>query len=466
MSGPAVDRSRPPEPRAPRTVGFPRFERTRLPNGLELLLLPRPGVPRVELALVLPAGADRNPLDRPGLASLTASLLDEGSVRRSGPRIAAEIERLGANLVTRADWDSAELAVELLSKDLDSGLELLAELAREPVFPDEEIDRLRRLALTELLRRRDRPAVLAEEALARALYQGTPYAELLLGTEGSLAALTRTQISEFHSDHYRPQGAALVVVGAFEPEAAGARIESLFCDWPSAAPPTAASLTPTAVAGRRVIVVDRPQSAQTELRVGHLGVPRAHPDRNRLVVLNAALGGKFTSRINLNLRERNGYTYGASSRFVDRRGPGPFLVSTAVANSVAGAAAREILGELERVRSAPLAPDELTETRNYLLGVFPYTLQSAKGLLGRLEDLAVYGLPSDHYDRTLEEIASSESADLLVLARRHIHPDDLVVVAAGPAAELTPQLAGLASVEVVEVSADSAAGPSSRTAER
>jgi len=430
----------------------------RLANGLELLLLPRPGVPRVEIALALSAGADRNPLENPGLASLTASLVDEGTERRPGPRIAAEVERLGASLTTRADWNSAELAVELLSDDLDSGLELLAELAREPVFPEDEIERLRRLALTELLRRRDRPAVLAEEALARALYRGTPYAELLLGSERSLATLDRPRISEFHATHYRPRGAALVAVGPFDPGATAGRAHELFGDWPAADPPASPRLEPPQGAGRRVIVVDRPKAAQTELRLGHVGIPRDHPDRNLLFLVNAALGGKFTSRINLNLRERHGYTYGASSRFVDRRGPGPFVVSTAVATPVAGAAVREILVELERIRAAPLPEEELEETRNYLLGVFPYTLQTAKGLLGRLEDLAVYGLPSDYYDRTLAELASSRADELLEATRRHVRPDDLVIVAVGPAVELEPQLGSIAPVEVLDLQEESAPG--------
>ncbi|MCB1008104.1 MAG: insulinase family protein [Acidobacteria bacterium] len=453
-----IDRTRPPQSGEPRTTGFPAFERTRLANGLELLLLPRAGVPRVEIALVLPAGGDRNPLELPGLASLTASLVDEGTDRRPGPRIAAEVERLGAGLSTRADWNAAELEVDLLSKDFDTGLELLAELAREPVFPEEEIERLRRLALTELLRRRDRPAILAEEALARALYRGTPYAELLLGSEGSLARLDRTSIAEFHAEHFRPLGAALVAVGPFEPAAATEKVHSLFGDWPSTAPPEPPRREPPPDSGRRVIVVDRPKAAQTELRLGHVGIPRDHPDRNRLFLVNAALGGKFTSRINLNLRERHGYTYGASSRFVDRRGPGPFVVSTAVATPVAGAAAREVLVELERIRAAPLAEEELEETRSYLLGVFPYTLQTAKGLLGRLEDLAVYGLPNDHYERTLDELASSRADELLEVTRRHIRPEALVVVAVGPAAELEPQLSPLGPVEVLELPGQPAPG--------
>lgn len=455
MSRPAIDRSRPPAPAEPKTVGFPSFERTRLTSGLEILLLPRVGVPKVELALLLPAGADRNPLDAPGLASLTASLVDEGTRRRSGPRIAAEVERLGASLSTRADWNAAQLEVELLTKDVDHGLELLAELAREPVFPEAEIDRLRALALTELLRRRDRPSVLAEEALARALYPGTPYAELLLGTEDSLANLVRSRIAAFHCEHFRPRGAALIAVGDFDTSAVARRIEALFGDWVEPPPPPPPALVAPARGERSVLVIDRPQAAQVELRLGHAGVSRSHPDRNLLMIVNAALGGKFTSRINLNLRERHGYTYGASSRFVDRKGPGPFVISTAVATPVAGAAAREVVGELERIRAEPLASDELEETRSYLIGVFPYTLQTSSGLLGRLEDLAVYELPSDHYDRTLEEIATSGADALLQAARRHIRPDELVLVAAGPAAELKPQLESIGPVEILELPAAS-----------
>ncbi len=453
MKARAVDRGRPPASAAPRAVGFPSFERARLGSGLETFLLPRPGVPKVELALVLPAGADRNPLDAPGLASLTAALVDEGTRRREGPRIAAEVERLGASLATRADWNSAQLEVELLTKDVDRGLELLAELAREPVFPEAEIERLRALALTELLRRHDRPAVLAEEALARALYRGTPYAELLLGTEASIATLARPRIASFHQEHFRPRGAALIVVGAFDAAAVARRIDALFGDWDEDPPPLPPDLVAPAQTGRRVLVVDRPDSAQVELRLGHVGVPRSHPDRNRLLLMNAALGGKFTSRINLNLRERHGYTYGASSRFVDRKGPGPFVVSAAVATPVAGAAVREVIGELERVRAAPLEAAELEETRSYLIGVFPYTLQTSGGLVGRLEDLAVYELPSDYYDRALEELATSDADSLLDAARQHVRPDELVVVAVGPAAELAPQLETIGPVEILELSA-------------
>lgn len=453
MSG-AVDRSVPPRSESPRRLRFPAFDRFRLDCGLEVLLAPRHAVPMVEVALLLPAGAERNPLDRPGLAALTASLVDEGTRRRSGPRIAEDVERLGASLSTHADWNSADLGAQLLAKDLAMGIELLAEIAREPVFPDAEVERLRRQALTELLRRRDQPAILAEEALARGLYPGTPYGELLLGSAAALTSLGRGEIEAFHAAGYRPGGGALLIGGDFDAGVARAALEAAFGDWRDGEATPAPPVSPPLRRARSVRIVDLPKAAQTELRLGHVGVPRTHPDRPRLTLLNTLLGGKFTSRINLNLRERNGFTYGASTRYVDRRGPGPFVFSAAVATEVAGAAVRETLAELERIRAEPVGVDELAETKSYLLGVFPYTLQTVGGLLGRLEELAVYGLADDHFDRSLEAIEAASASDLLELARAHVRPEEVLIVAAGPAAQLTPQLEPYGPVTVVEAAAD------------
>ena len=447
----APDRGTPPAPGSRRPFRFPEFSRELLANGLELVLAPRHGVPLVEAVLQLPAGSDRNPLARPGLAALTASLVDEGTAHRSGPEIAGTVERLGGSLGTRADWNAAEIEVGVLARDLGPALALVAEIARSPVFPSAEVERLRQQALTELLRRRDQPPVLAEEALARALYADTPYGFLLLGDEATMTTLGREEVTGFHGDFYRPTGAALLVAGDFEPEAVRRRVTDLFGDWPAAPAAVPMSVRPREPSGREVVLVDRPAAAQTELRLAHPAVPRQHPDRTRLGMLNALLGGKFTSRLNLNLRERHGYTYGVTSRFVDRRGPGPFVVATAVANAVAGAAAREILGELDRLRAEPVRPEELAETRDYMLGVFPYTLQTHSDVLARLAELTLWQLPDNHYERALAEVAATTPAHLLDLAQRHLRPAAATLVAVGPAAELAPQLAELGTVEVVEV---------------
>lgn len=447
----APDRTTPPPPGARRPFRFPAFSRERLANGLELVLAPRHGVPLVEVLLQLPAGSDRNPLARPGLAALTASLVDEGTAARSGPEIAGTVERLGGALSTHADWNAAEIEVGMLARDLERALALVAEIARTPAFPPAEVERLRRQALTELLRRRDQPPVLAEEALARTLYAGSPYGSLLLGDEATMTDLGRDEIAAFHGACYRPDGAALLVSGDFDPDTARRWVAGRFADWPGGPAPAPAPVRPVERARRAVVVVDRPTGAQTELRLAHPGIPRQHPDRTRLGLLNALLGGKFTSRLNLNLRERHGYTYGVTSRFVDRRGPGPFVVAAAVANGVAGAAVREALAEISRLRDEPVRAEELAETRDYMLGVFPYTLQTHSDVLTRLAELTLWQLPDDHYDRALAEVATTTPEQLLDLARRHLRPEAAAIVAVGPAAELAPQLSELGEVEVVEV---------------
>jgi zinc protease len=195
-------------------------------------------------------------------------------------------------------------------------------------------------------------------------------------------------------------------------------------------------------------VVDRPGAAQTELRVGHWGPPRRHPDRAALSLANTILGGKFTSRINLNLRERHGFTYGASSMFVDRRGPGPFVVSTAVRNDVAAPAAAEILSEVERLCSEPVGDEELADGVRYLRGVFPYSLQSLGGVLGRLEDLAVFDLPDDWFERQLSALGSIDPAEIQRGAREQLDPEGALVLAVGPASELAPAFERFGTVEV------------------
>jgi len=442
------DRTRPPEPAAATAFRPPPFVRRRADDGLGLVLAPRAGAPLVEVLLLLPAGGSRNPLDRSGLAALTAALVDEGTRQRSGLELATELERLGTTLVAGADWDAARLAVSGLAENLDTALAALAEVARQPSFPAAEVERLRAQTLAEIARRRDHAGRLADRELAATLFAGTPYAELLQGGAEHVAAISRDEIAAFHERHYRPAGGHLVLGGAFDPERAEELVRRHFGDWSgrTAAPPEA---LPAARSGVTVRIVDLPRAAQTELRVGHAGVPRTHPDRTRLGVVNALLGGKFTSRLNLNLRERHGFTYGVASRFVDRRAAGPFVVATAVANDVAGAAVAEILAELRRIVDEPVGASELAETRSYLVGVFPYTFQTIAGQVARLADLALHDLPDDHFERALAEISALGVDDVQRLAAAHLRPQACTIVAVGPAAELRRQLGGFGTVEVV-----------------
>jgi len=446
VNGPPRDR--PPTPGPVRPFHFPPFTRHRLDNGLTVLAGASPRAPLVDLALVFPAGAEHDPPGAAGLAGLTAGLLDEGTADRDAPAIAAAVADLGGRVASGADWDTGFAEGQFLARHTGEGLDLLAEIATRPAFPAEELERQRRRRRAELLRRRTDPGYLAEKLFARTVYGDTPYGHTLLGDEESLAGMDRDRVAGFYQRHYPLAAGYLLAAGELDPEAVIARAEAVLGGLPSAAAPTAGPPAAAPGGSLRVAILDRPQGAQTELRLGHPGVPRAHPEFIALTVMNAILGGKFTSRINLNLRERHGFTYGAFSRFDGRRGPGPFAVRTAVETAAAGAAAREVIGELTRIRESPVEAEELDDARAWLIGTFPLSLQTTTGLADRLETLAVYGLPDDYYDRFPDAVLAVGRDDVLAVARRFLRPDELAVVAVGPAAELEPQLAGLGPLEV------------------
>ena len=443
------DRSAPPPGGEIRPFRFPPFVKRPIPGGPTVYACRLAGVPLVSLELSVRAGAHHDPLDRAGLATFTASVIDEGTRQRDSLEIAAWMERLGGYLVSAADWDTGYVAAAMLTQNVDSGLDLLAEIALTPTFPEKEIERIRQQRLAELMRRGYDPGAQADDRLSEVIYGGTPYGSPLLGRVESLTALDRDALVAFYESHYSLAGSIVVAVGDLDPDDMVRRIEEALVPRPGQGPaPEPAPIQPVPLEGISIHIVDRPGAAQTELRLGHAGVPRTHPEWFPLNVLNMLLGGKFTSRINLNLRERHSYTYGANSRFSGRLGPGPFVVDTAVATESTGAATREVLGELRRIREEPVEPQELEETLSYMIGVYPYTLQTVGDVAKRLEILSVYGLPDDYYDTYTDRLAAVTREDLLEGARGHLHPDRIAVVAVGPAEELVPQLEGIGEVTV------------------
>jgi zinc protease len=379
-------------------------------------------------------------------------MIDEGTEHHDAVEIARRVERFGAQLGSGCDWDAAAVSLEILSRHIDDGLEVFTEVVTEAAFPDEAVERLRRQRLAEIERRLRDPSSLAALAFARAVFGGTPYGSSLLGTRRSIESLERDELLAFYRSIVASDRGAVLALGDLDAEALQRRLDASLGQLPI----TEAPLPPPSAAERRierrVIIVDRPEAAQTELRVGHPGCARRDPDRPERLVLNTLLGGKFTSRINLNLRERHGYTYGASSRFVERLAPGPFVVATAVANDVAGAATREILGELERLRAEPPEAEEVDSAVSYLLGVFPYTLQTLSGLADRLEVLQVHRLPPDEFEIEAREMAAVTPQAVHEASRSLLHPERAQVVVVGPAAELRPQLEELGPIETVDAS--------------
>jgi zinc protease len=421
-----------PTPRAPRPYRFPVFERSSLSNGMQLVVAPVRKLPLVTLLMVIEAGATADLSGRDGLAQLTARLLPEGTERSDGAEFTEHLERLGASVETHADWDVAVARLTVLTEHLDEAIQLLGEMLRTPAFPSREVERLKAERLAELLQIRAEPGALADEMFARFAYQSASrYSRPAGGSTGDVQATTREDIVRFYDARYRPHGMTLIAAGDVTTERVEELARAIFGDWSGA--PTGSNATSDAPARqtRAVHIVAKTDAPQSELRVGHPGVPRNTPDYFATVVMNAILGGLFSSRINLNLREAHGYTYGAFSAFDWRRHAGPFAVDTAVKTDVTDAASREILKEIDRMRAEEIRPEELSLATSYLDGVFPIRYETTDAIAAALANLIIYGLDEDYFDRYRERVRGVTATDVLNAARAHLHPESIQIVAVG-----------------------------------
>lgn len=449
-----LDRSRPPRPGPLRPFSFPDIERHALSNGVPVLYAHTRGLPVVTFGLLLSTGATDEAPERAGIATLTSALLESGAGARTAAQIAEDLERLGGQLSVGASWDASHVDLTGLTSRLPAAASILADLVRRPRFPADEVERIRNEQLAGILQRRADPRGLAAEMSSRFIFsEATPYARPTSGTAATVGSLTREDVVAFHATHFTPQVAGLVVAGEIGLERALEIAGEHLADWAGARPDrqlVPVSPRSTAV---EVIIVDRPGSVQSEIRVGHVGVARDTPDYFPLTVMNAVLGGAFSSRLNLNLRERQGFTYGVSSTFAMRRQPGPFLISTAVQTEVTAPALTEILTEVGKMREAPVSDRELQDARNYLAGTFPLRLQTTDGVASRLAELLLYDLPLDYFDSYRDRILQVTAEDVLRVAREHLRPDEFTVVVVGDASAVRKPLESLSlgPVRVVDV---------------
>lgn len=443
----AVRRDRAPTPGAPHPFSVPRPEVIELPGGARLVAAVDRRLPLACVDWVLAAGAHHDRPAQAGRAALTASLLDEGTDRYTGPELSDRIEGLGGALGCGVDWDACYASCSVLAEHLDDAVEMLRQVVHHPTFPEDEVTRCRDQQIARLRQRRDSPSRLAGDRLVAALYPRTPYAAPISGLLETVSSLTRPDLAAFWSDSLLPAEIAVVAVGDLEPQhlakllSGGAPIAG-----ERSAPPPVDIPAPD---GPHVWIVDRPDAPQTELRVAHPGPPRSHPDWPALKLLSLLLGGTFTSRLMRNLREERGLTYGVSAGFHARKGPGPFVVSTALSTDGAGVAVGQILDELERLRQEPPADDELRDTCDYLIGVVPQRFETVEDTASQLAALAVFDLGFDYFERFESLHRSVTPEQILAAGRRHLHPDHCAIVAVGPATELRPQLKQFGPVEVV-----------------
>jgi zinc protease len=454
-----VDRTRPPAPGPHRPFHFPPVRRHTLPNGLRVLAAEVRTFPLVSAELVLTAGALHEPAEKRGLASLVSSLLESGAGERNADDIAEAVDGLGLSFATSTSWDTVQVGIAGLRSRLEPGVELLAELALRPTFPAAEVDRLRDERLGSIRHGRADPASLAGEVLYLYVYApGVPYALPIGGTLESVPALAREDVEAFHGARYRAGGATLCVAGDVSLEEAVELAERAFGDWSGAPVPATPREVKPRLERTSVVIVDRPGAVQSEIRIGHVGVERMHPRYYPLVVLNAVLGGTFSSRLNLNLRERLGYTYGASSTWMLRRQPGIFYMSAPVQTEATAHSVSEMLREVREIREAPVTPAELEDARSYMADAFPLTLQTTDGVASRLTTIASFGLPDDYYDDYSERVLAVTAEDVLETARELLRPDEAVIVVVGDAATVRGELEALGEGPVEVVSAEEILG--------
>ena len=421
-----------PAPGATRDYRFPAFEHLTLPNGLALVVAPVSKLPVVTVLALIDAGAATDPSGQEGVARLTAQALAEGTERRDGAQLAEQFERLGTALDTGADWDGTTIRVTVTSERLAEAMRLLAEVVRTPSFPQREVERLKQERLAELLQQQAEPRGLADDMFDRFTYvPSSRYALPDGGVESTVSALHRGVVDEFYRARYAPGATTLIVVGDVTMDVVRSMAGDAFGTWAGTPAERRAVSDQPARLDRTVHVVGKADAPQSELRVGHVGVPRLHPEYFPILVMNAILGGLFSSRINLNLREAHAYTYGAFSSFDWRRGAGPFSVATAVRSDITDAAMREILLEIERMRAEEVTDAELTLATSYLDGVFPIRFESTTAIANALGSLITYGLPSDYFDRYRANIRSVTAGSVLEAARAHVRPEHLQIVAVG-----------------------------------
>ena len=455
MSDTKLDRGQAPAPGPVRTFDFPEVHRHRLDgdDSAELLTARHGDLPLVTVQVVVEGGAAAESVERAGVARLTAEALEAGTASHDEEALAWELESLGVQLETSAGWDAATVAITVNRDRLEPALELLADVVRNPAFPAGPVERIRDEQLAAILQRKKEPRALASDAAARFIFgEGVPYARPLLGGEESVRGLGPAELRAFHEARYRAGSTALVITGRIEPGEAREAAGRHFGDWRGEAAPSADFEVRPRTETTRIEIVHRPGSVQSEIRLGHVGVDRHHPDYFPLTVMNTILGGAFTSRLNMSLRERHGFTYGARSSFDFRRRPGPFSINVAVASDVTARAIEEAWKEIRELREDGPNAQELDNARDYMRGVLPLRLQTTAALASQISGLFVYDLPADYFASYRDRIAAVTREDVHRVAREAIRTDAMSIVVVGDAEQIAGPLRelGLGEVHVHE----------------
>ena len=422
----------------------------RFPNGATLACVERRDLPIVDIEVMVRAGAAWDDPLHAGRAVMVAEMLDEGTTSRSMQEIAETIDYLGGHLGLSAGWDTTVAALHVLSHRLPEALDVTFDVVLNPSFPIAEFERRKRERLTALMQEQDEARVAANKALARGVFGSAhPYGMPAGGTYASIEALTLADVSDFYRTHFQPSSTFVVVVGDVSFDAMVRDFGDRFSGW-TGADASLPMLPPEPVPDRaRVLLVDKPRAAQAEIRVGHIGPPRNTPDYFPLVVMNTMLGGAFTSRLNLRLREEMGVTYGASSKFGWRRQGGIFWAASAVDSEAAAESVAVMLNEMRRLRDEPVDVEEMERAARYIAYGLPRSFESTEDIAAHIRELLLHDFPNDYWTSYVRNILAVTPDQVRDVAARHLHPEHATAVVVADSASVQKKLEELHLGEVL-----------------
>ncbi len=445
--GQKIDRTKKPEAGPAPAASFPDFKEAVLSNGLKVFIIESDRKPTITVRLLVKAG-DFFDGDKPGVADFTAELLGRGSPKRKASDFAREADKIGAEYSASSGDDATSIVISGLTKHTDKLLELLSDAVLNPTFPEEQLEIVRKQALSNITAGKKTPQTLAANLLRKVLFGEHPYGKFQ--TEASINAITVEDLKNFYNTHYFANNATIAVVGNVKADEITKKLEKYFGKWKQGTPAKVQPAELPDSKGMMIHLVDLPGAVQSNIRICFRSVPRNNPDLVELGVVESVLGGGFSGRLFQNLREKHGWTYGAYASGAYQRDLGYFAASTEVRNAVTDSAIVEILAEMRRIRSEPIGEEELKLQREYLAGNYLLSLERAEQNAARLQNIEFYGLPADYYKTYAQKVSRVTPEKALELAKKYIEVSDLAVVVVGDAKEIKPKLEKLAKVRVYD----------------
>ncbi|MBI1940577.1 MAG: insulinase family protein [Acidobacteria bacterium] len=441
----------PPAAPPPSPVVLPTPAAHQLPNGLQVVVIERRSLPLVTLRLVVKSGAAADPQELPGVAEMVATLLSQGTSKRRALDISESIDRVGGAMESAAEWDNSYASLTVLSDHTELAFDILADIATRPTFPPEEVDRRRKQTLSALEILFDDPPYVADQVFDLLVFAGTPYGHLRDGTPESLARMTRRELSAFHGAHYRPENSILALVGDLSEENAIRLAEKFFGTWERGQGRPEPRKIKAQEARPRVVVIDKPDAVQTEIRVGTRGVPRGSPDYEALTVVNQILGGPATNRLFKTLRSRQGLAYGASSDLVCNRSLGSWVAKTSTRTAGTGRALAMILEQMKNLRNRPISGAELRTAQSYLLGHMALEFETPESVAAHTLELMVHGLPLNSWNRFAEKVKALRTEEVFAATRRCLGAPGNTIVLVGDAHGFRADLKKLGPQRIIPI---------------